>query len=53
MGDAAILRLSPFPLTKPSDGFHMMFPCLPAGLNDFVDKVVPLLGKPAYERDRT
>ncbi|MGY9057060.1 MAG: LLM class flavin-dependent oxidoreductase [Alphaproteobacteria bacterium] len=26
-----------------SDGFNVMFPYLPAGLNDFVDKVVPLL----------
>jgi alkanesulfonate monooxygenase len=26
-----------------SDGFNVMFPYLPAGLDDFVDKVVPEL----------
>ena len=26
-----------------SDGFNMMFPYLPAGLDDFVDRVVPEL----------
>jgi len=26
-----------------SDGFNIMFPFLPAGLDDFVDKVVPEL----------
>jgi hypothetical protein len=26
-----------------SDGFNIMFPFLPAGLDDFVDKVVPAL----------
>jgi len=26
-----------------SDGFNIMFPFLPEGLNDFVDKVVPEL----------
>ena len=28
-----------------SDGFNIMFPYLPAGLDDFVDKVVPELQK--------
>jgi alkanesulfonate monooxygenase len=28
-----------------SDGFNIMFPFLPAGLDDFVDKVVPELQK--------
>ncbi len=27
------------------DGFNIMFPFLPAGLDDFVDKVVPELQK--------
>jgi alkanesulfonate monooxygenase SsuD/methylene tetrahydromethanopterin reductase-like flavin-dependent oxidoreductase (luciferase family) len=27
----------------PCDGFNIMFPFLPAGLDDFVDKVVPEL----------
>ncbi len=30
-------------VTGASDGFNMMFPYLPAGLDDFVDKVVPEL----------
>jgi FMN-dependent oxidoreductase (nitrilotriacetate monooxygenase family) len=30
-------------VTEGSDGFNIMFPFLPAGLNDFVDKVVPEL----------
>ena len=30
-------------LTKASDGFNVMFPYLPAGLDDFVDRVVPEL----------
>src|SRR3954465_15490402 len=32
------------------DGFNIMFPFLPAGLDDFVDKVVPELQKPAIFR---
>jgi alkanesulfonate monooxygenase len=31
--------------TEASDGFNIMFPYLPEGLNDFVDKVVPELQK--------
>src|SRR6202167_6231009 len=31
--------------TEGSDGVHIMFPYLPAGLDDFVDKVVPELQK--------
>ena len=31
--------------TNGSDGFNIMFPYLPAGLDDFVDKVVPELQK--------
>jgi alkanesulfonate monooxygenase len=31
--------------TEGSDGFNIMFPYLPAGLDDFVDKVVPELQK--------
>ena len=30
-------------LTEGSDGFTIQFPYLPAGLDDFVDKVVPEL----------
>jgi FMN-dependent oxidoreductase (nitrilotriacetate monooxygenase family) len=30
-------------VTEASDGFNIMFPFLPAGLDDFVDKVVPEL----------
>jgi alkanesulfonate monooxygenase len=30
-------------LTQGSDGFNVMFPYLPEGLNDFVDRVVPEL----------
>jgi alkanesulfonate monooxygenase len=30
-------------MEKGSDGFNVMFPYLPAGLDDFVDKVVPEL----------
>lgn len=30
-------------VTEASDGFNVMFPFLPAGLDDFVDKVVPEL----------
>ena len=30
-------------VTEGSDGFNLMFPYLPAGLDDFVDKVVPEL----------
>jgi alkanesulfonate monooxygenase SsuD/methylene tetrahydromethanopterin reductase-like flavin-dependent oxidoreductase (luciferase family) len=30
-------------LTKASDGFNVMFPYFPAGLDDFVDRVVPEL----------
>jgi alkanesulfonate monooxygenase len=29
--------------TRASDGFNIMFPFLPEGLDDFVDKVVPEL----------
>jgi hypothetical protein len=29
--------------TRGSDGFNVMFPYLPEGLDDFVDKVVPEL----------
>jgi alkanesulfonate monooxygenase len=31
--------------TEASDGFNIMFPFLPAGLDDFVDKVIPELQK--------
>ena len=31
--------------TEGCDGFNIMFPFLPAGLDDFVDKVVPELQK--------
>jgi alkanesulfonate monooxygenase len=31
--------------TNGCDGFNIMFPYLPAGLDDFVDKVVPELQK--------
>jgi alkanesulfonate monooxygenase len=30
-------------VTEGSDGFNVMFPYLPQGLDDFVDKVVPEL----------
>jgi alkanesulfonate monooxygenase len=30
-------------MTEASDGFNIMFPFLPAGLDDFVDKVIPEL----------
>ena len=30
-------------MERACDGFNIMFPYLPAGLNDFVDKVVPEL----------
>ena len=30
-------------VSRGSDGFNIMFPFLPAGLDDFVDKVVPEL----------
>src|SRR3977135_597719 len=30
-------------MTNASDGFNVMFPYLPGGLDDFVDKVVPEL----------
>ena len=30
-------------VTRGSDGFNVMFPFLPAGLEDFVDRVVPEL----------
>ena len=30
-------------LTEASDGFNIMFPYLPGGLDDFVDRVVPEL----------
>jgi alkanesulfonate monooxygenase SsuD/methylene tetrahydromethanopterin reductase-like flavin-dependent oxidoreductase (luciferase family) len=30
-------------VTEASDGFNVMFPYLPAGLDDFVDRVVPEL----------
>jgi alkanesulfonate monooxygenase len=29
--------------TRGCDGFNIMFPFLPAGLDDFIDKVVPEL----------
>src|SRR4029079_15877992 len=32
-------------VSRGSDGFNIMFPFLPAGLDDFVDKVVPELQK--------
>ena len=32
-------------MSRGSDGFNIMFPFLPAGLDDFVDKVVPELQK--------
>ena len=32
-------------MSRGSDGFNIMFPFLPAGLGDFVDKVVPELQK--------
>jgi alkanesulfonate monooxygenase len=31
--------------TEASDGFNIMFPYLPEGLNDFVDRVIPELQK--------
>ncbi len=34
------------------DGFNIMFPFLPAGLDDFVDKVVPELQKRGIFRTR-
>ena len=30
-------------MTEASDGFTIMFPYLPGGLDDFVDRVVPIL----------
>ena len=30
-------------MTEGSDGFTIQFPCLPEGLDDFVDRVVPEL----------
>ena len=33
------------PLRPGCDGFNIMFPFLPAGLDDFVDRVVPELQK--------
>ena len=39
--------------TNGSDGFNIMFPFLPAGLDDFVDKVVPELQKRGiFRRER-
>jgi alkanesulfonate monooxygenase len=35
-----------------SDGFNVMFPFLPAGLDDFVDKVVPELQRRGIFRER-
>jgi alkanesulfonate monooxygenase len=38
--------------TEGSDGFNIMFPFLPAGLDDFVDKVVPeLQARGIFRRD--
>jgi hypothetical protein len=35
-----------------SDGFNVMFPFLPAGLDDFVDRVVPeLQARGLFRRD--
>lgn len=39
-------------LTKGSDGFNVMFPYLPEGLNDFVDQVVPELQRRGIFRKR-
>lgn len=36
-------RMEEWLTTRASDGFNIMFPFLPAGLEDFVDKVVPEL----------
>lgn len=36
-------RMEEWLTTRGSDGFNIMFPFLPAGLDDFVDKVVPEL----------
>jgi alkanesulfonate monooxygenase len=30
-------------VSRGSDGFHIMFPYLPGGLDDFVDQVIPEL----------
>jgi len=35
-----------------ADGFNVMFPFLPAGLDDFVDRVVPELSRRGIFRDR-
>jgi alkanesulfonate monooxygenase len=37
-------------MTEGSDGFNVMFPYLPRGLDDFVDKVVPELQRRALFR---
>jgi FMN-dependent oxidoreductase (nitrilotriacetate monooxygenase family) len=39
-------------VTQASDGFNVMFPYLPEGLNDFVDKVVPELQRRGIFRTR-
>ena len=39
-------------LTQGSDGFNVMFPYLPEGLNDFVDRVVPELQRRGIFRTR-
>jgi hypothetical protein len=36
-------RMEEWPTTEASDGFNVMFPYLPGGLDDFVDGVVPEL----------
>ncbi len=38
--------------TRGSDGFNVMFPYLPGGLDDFVDKVIPeLQGRGLFRRE--
>lgn len=36
-------QMEEWPVTEASDGFNLMFPFLPQGLDDFVDKVAPEL----------
>ncbi len=40
-------------VSRGSDGFNIMFPFLPAGLDDFVDKVVPELQKRGFSARNT
>ncbi len=45
VGTAAMIadEMEEWLLTEGSDGFNVMFPYLPGGLDDFVDRVVPEL----------